>query len=209
MAKKSFNSLFGRQLSYGSENEEPANLQEAFSEPPQLQKQNITPEFSDYSPPDIQLQQQVGDLTLSSNAPPGGKEMNIAYNAANFIVRDRIMTENPEDIAVLDSMNKSDIIVVRGTYDHIHLVLEAVGIPFMTVNPPDLMRMELRPEQTVYVNCPSTFPRDSAKKLEKFVKAGGQLITTDWALKNVIEVASQILSSSTAGTPVMRSYPLR
>lgn len=204
MAKKLFNSLFGRQLSHGSENEEPASLEEAFSEPPQLQQniapplqlqQNITPDLSNYSPPDIQLpqnfqlQQQVGDLSLSSEATPGGKEMNIAYNAANFIVRDRIMAENPEDIAVLDSMNKSDIVVVRGTYDHIHLVLEAVGIPFMTVNPADLMRMELRPEQTVYVNCPSTFPPDSAKRLEKFVKSGGQLITTDWALKNVIEVA--------------------
>jgi len=193
MAKKLFNSLFGRQLSHGSENEEPSNLQEAFSEPPQLQ-QNITPEFSNYSPDSSpamqqqQLQQNISELSLSSDAP-GGKEMNLAYNAANFIVRDRIMNENPEDIAVLDSMNKSDIIVVRGTYDHIHLVLEAVGIPFMTVNPADLMRMELLPEQTIYVNCPSSFPADSAKKLEKFVKSGGQLITTDWALKNVIEVA--------------------
>ena len=190
MAKKLFNSLFGRQLSYGSDNEEPANLQEAFSEPPQLQQQNITqlPKLQQQNItqlPPLGIQQQ----SLSSELPPGGKEMNIAYNAANFIVRDRIMTENPEDIAVLDSMNKSDIIVVRGTYDHIHLVLEAVGIPFMTAKPADLMKMELRPEQTIYVNCPSTFPPNSAKKLEKFVKAGGQLITTDWALKNVIEVA--------------------
>ena len=195
MAKKFFNSLFGRKISHGSENDEPTNLEEAFSEPPQLQQlqqQNITPDFSNswnFSPPDIQLQQNVNDLFLSSEHTPGGKEMNIAYNAANFIVRDRIMTENPEDIAVLDSMNKSDIIVVRGTFDHIHLVLEAVGVPFMTVDPVDLMKMELHPEQTIYINCPSTFPQDSAKKLEKFVKAGGQLITTDWALKNVIEVA--------------------
>ena len=191
MAKKLFNSLFGRQLSHGSENEEPANLEEAFSEPPQLQ-QNVTPDVSNFSPqltPQFQVQQQIGGLSLSSENAPGGKEMNVAYNAANFIVRDRIMNENPEDIAVLDSMSKSDIIVVRGTYDHIHLVLEAVGIPFMTVNPVDLTKMELRPEQTVYVNCPSTFPPESAKRLEKFVRSGGQLITTDWALKNVIEVA--------------------
>ena len=148
MAKKLSNSLFGRQLSHGSENEEPASLEEAFSEPPQLQQsiapplqlqQNVTPDLSNYSPSDLQLpqnfklQQKVGGMSLSSRATPGGKEMNIAYNAANFIVRDRIMAENPEDIAVLDSMNKSDIVVVRGNYDHIHLVLEAVGIPFMMV----------------------------------------------------------------------------
>ena len=41
----------------------------------------------------------------------------------------------------------------------------------------------------MYVNYPSRFPPESAKRLEKFVRSGGQLITTDWALKNVIEVA--------------------
>ena len=219
MAKKLFNSLFGRQLSYGSENEEPATLQEAYSsnttpqlEPqldandqppmqqqfqqmniePQLQPslniapqhQNIAPQMQlpsqNFSPPEFQQQ-------LSS--APGGEDMNVAYKASNVIVRERIKKENPDDIALLDSVDQSDIIVVRGTYDHIHLVLEAIGIPFLAVNPGDLMRMTLRPDQTVYVNCPSSFPADAAKKLEGFVKSGGQLITTDWALKNVIEVA--------------------
>jgi len=120
---------------------------------------------------------------------PGGDDMNIAYKASNVIVRERIKKENPDDIALLDSVDKSDIIVVRGTYDHIHLVLEAIGIPFLTVNPGDLLRMTLRPDQTIYVNCPSSFPADAARKLEAFVKSGGQLITTDWALKHVIEVA--------------------
>lgn len=36
---------------------------------------------------------------------------------------------------------------------------------------------------------PSSFPRSAALRLEKFVSAGGQLITTDWALKHVLEVA--------------------
>ena len=49
--------------------------------------------------------------------------------------------------------------------------------------------MELKPEQTIYVNCPSSFPKEAALKLRKFVEEGGQLITTDWALKNVLEVA--------------------
>jgi len=197
MAKKLFNSLFGRQLSYGSENEEPANLQDAFSS-------NTTSQLEAYEQPPMQQQfQQLNiepQLQLSSQniAPqmyqempsaPGGDDMNIAYKASNVIVRERIKKENPDDIALLDSVDKSDIIVVRGTYDHIHLVLEAIGIPFLTVNPGDLMRMTLRPDQTIYVNCPSSFPADAARKLEAFVKSGGQLITTDWALKHVIEVA--------------------
>ena len=97
--------------------------------------------------------------------------------------------EDPENVAILDSVNDTDIICVRGTFDHIHLVLEAIGIPFAHVDPQSLVRMELKPEQTIYVNCPSNFPRDAALKLRKFVEDGGQLITTDWALKYVLEVA--------------------
>ena len=97
--------------------------------------------------------------------------------------------ENPEDVAILDSVSDSDIVCVRGTFDHIHLVLEAIGIPFSHVGPESLLKMDLKPEQTVYVNCPSSFPVEVAKKLRAFVEAGGQLITTDWALKHVLEQA--------------------
>lgn len=94
-----------------------------------------------------------------------------------------------DDVKILDDVKDSDIICVRGTFDHIHLVLEAINIPFAHIDPSALLRMQLKPEQTIYVNCPSTFPREAAMKLEKFVSEGGQLITTDWALHNVLEVA--------------------
>lgn len=106
-----------------------------------------------------------------------------------MLVRERLERENPENIAILDSVQDSDLVCVRGTFDHIHLVLEAIGVPFLHIDPAALNRVELKPEQTVYVNCPSSFPRDSAMKLQKFVESGGQLITTDWALKYVLEVA--------------------
>ena len=105
------------------------------------------------------------------------------------LVRERMERENPEDVAILDNVKDTDIVCVRGTFDHIHLVLEAIGVPFSHVDPSSLLRMELKPEQTVYVNCPSSFPKEAALKLRKFVEEGGQLITTDWALKNVLEVA--------------------
>lgn len=103
-------------------------------------------------------------------------------------MRERLARENPEDLAILDGIKDTDIICVRGTYDHIHLVLEAIHIPFAHVNPEAILRMDLKPDQTVYVNCPSSFPPEVAHKLAKFVEGGGLLITTDWALKHVIEV---------------------
>ena len=105
------------------------------------------------------------------------------------LVRERMARENPEDVAILDSVKDNDIVCVRGTYDHIHLVLEAIGIPFAHVDPHQLTKIELKPEQTVYVNCPSSFPSEAAVKLRRFVEEGGQLITTDWALQHVLEPA--------------------
>ena len=87
----------------------------------------------------------------------------------NVLVRERM--QNPENIAILDSVKDSDLVCVRGTFDHIHLVLEAIGVPFIHIDPATLTRTELRPEQTVYVNCPSSFPRDAALKLQKFVES--------------------------------------
>ena len=74
-----------------------------------------------------------------------------------MLVRERMQKEDPENIAILDSVKDSDLVCVRGTYDHIHLVLEAIGVPFIHIDPATLLRTELRPEQTVYVNCPSSF----------------------------------------------------
>lgn len=114
--------------------------------------------------------------------------MTTAYNISNKIVRERIEQEAPEDVAILDSVAESDIVCVRGTYDHIHLVLKAIDVPFAHVTPAQLLKMDLKPDQTVYVNCPSSFPPEAAKKLSGFVESGGMLITTDWALKYVLEV---------------------
>ena len=82
--------LFGRQLSYGSDNPEPQNFEEA------LQQQQIEPQqsmgypvqqamgsCSEASPvPGPQIQQQV---SFGETASPGAKEMKAAYEVINII----------------------------------------------------------------------------------------------------------------------------
>ena len=154
------------------------------------------PNLDPFEGPEFQQQQQVlpppmiqTQTSYGSNNTPGAKEMDAAYKVSKQLVRERMERENPEDVEILDSITESDIVCVRGTYDHIHLVLNAIGVPFAHITPEQLLRMDLKPEQTVYVNCPSSFPAEAARKLSGFVEAGGMLITTDWALKHVIEVA--------------------
>jgi hypothetical protein len=123
-------------------------------------------------------------LTIQTHA-----QMDQAYKLANEMVREKLHRESGENIRILDDLKKNDVIVVNGTYDHIHMVLESLKIPFASIDHHQLMDAILEPHQTVFVNCASSFPPEAARKLATFVASGGQLITTDWALRNVIEVA--------------------
>lgn len=116
-------------------------------------------------------------------------QMEKAYKLANDMVRERLMTEGADNIKILDDLKKNDVIVVNGTYDHIALVLQNLRIPYIAIDHSQLLEAKLEPHQTIFVNCASSFAPEAARKLATFVSEGGQLITTDWALKNVIEVA--------------------
>lgn len=115
--------------------------------------------------------------------------MKEAYELANDMVRERLKKEGAENIRILDDLKKNDVIVVNGTYDHIAMVLESLKIPFVAIEHQQLLDAKLEPHQTIFVNCASSFSPEAARKLATFVSEGGQLITTDWALRNVIEVA--------------------
>jgi hypothetical protein len=128
-------------------------------------------------------------LIFSLLAMHAHAQMEEAYELANEITREKLQREDQTNIRILDNLCSNDIIVVGGTYDHIHMVLQSLKIPFAGITQEQLMQADLKPHQTIFVNCASTFSPESARKLATFVEAGGQLITTDWALKNVIEVA--------------------
>lgn len=128
-------------------------------------------------------------LQSSRGTGAGTDRIKKAYGLVNNLLRDRLETEDDENLELLDGLKASDVLVVNGTYDHIHLVLENLKIPFLTTFPNALPVQELRPDQTIFVNCGRDFPMESAFVLEKFVRNGGQMISTDWALKTVLQVA--------------------
>jgi hypothetical protein len=116
-------------------------------------------------------------------------QMEEAYELANEMVRERLHNESKDNLKILDNLKDNDVIVVNGTYDQIDMVLSSLKIPFVSIRQDQLTTATLEPHQTIFVNCASAFPPEAARKLATFVTEGGQLITTDWALKNVIEVA--------------------
>ena len=79
--------------------------------------------------------------------------------------------------------------MVAGRYDHVESVLEALDVPHTVIGARDVGRVELRPEQLLIVNCPGEVSAAAITRIRAFVEAGGNLFTTDWALKHVLEPA--------------------
>jgi hypothetical protein len=113
--------------------------------------------------------------------------MRRAYGTAGRAYREKLSQERPEDEAELASIEPAEVIAVHGLYDHIHRVLEATGVPFLGLDPGDLPRVDWDRMQVLFVNCPGHLPETAMNRIAPWVRAGGYLVTTDWALKHVVE----------------------
>jgi len=145
--------------------------------------------------------------TLSEPAPPaptlvlappagpspfagkGDPRMQRANDLAALVLKWRLAREHPQDLAALRAGRREDVVVVRGFYDWAEDVLGALGVPHVVVAPERVKTLDLEPTQLVLVNCPGAVGREGAERLRRFVLAGGHLVTTDWALVNIIEPA--------------------
>jgi hypothetical protein len=117
-------------------------------------------------------------------------QMKKAYQASANLIKDELQATKKEDLATLEQISEADVLVVPGTYDRIQDVLSLVGIKFKVVEARSFDRIELHPSQTVFINCPGTgFSDAGLDRIKYFVRDGGLLVTTDWALRNVIERA--------------------
>jgi len=118
----------------------------------------------------------------------GEERMRQSYEIAGNLLRDSYRNA-PEKRNLLNAISPQDLVVVDGCYDHMHLMLEAVRVPHTQVLPRQVDEAMLQSARAVFVNCGNSFPEPSAHRLARFVERGGLLLTTDWALMNVLEVA--------------------
>ncbi|PWT94649.1 MAG: hypothetical protein C5B53_12685 [Candidatus Melainabacteria bacterium] len=85
-------------------------------------------------------------------------------------------------------LRKESVVVVKGKWDHAEHVLEACGIPFLLLDP-NKFQDKLPGAQVLIVNCPGDIGDTSLTAIRAFVKRGGYLLTTDWALASCLEPA--------------------
>jgi len=106
--------------------------------------------------------------------------MKTAYKLAAAAVRRRYAEQHPDRLVKLDRLKKSDVAVIRGTYDQVQLVLDALDVPH-TMDPKSLK------QRFVFLNCAGNYDAKLKTRLEAHVRSGALLVSSDWALSRVIE----------------------
>ncbi len=114
-------------------------------------------------------------------------QMKDSYEVSSWYAKTKLRDEEPEMAAALDEVEESNVIVVQGGYDNCELVLRLADIPHVVIPERAAKTVSYRPDQTVFINCPGNISDKAIRKLVTFVREGGLLITTDWALQNVLE----------------------
>ncbi|MHA1340462.1 MAG: hypothetical protein ACTSRZ_09565 [Promethearchaeota archaeon] len=115
-------------------------------------------------------------------------KMKKAYNASKSILQAKMKKEREEDFKKLKEISDNEILIVKGSYDRIEDVFDILEIPYGLIMPYELDQINLRPTQTLIINCPgSGISSEVLNKIKKFVEKGGFLWSTDWVLLEVLE----------------------
>ena len=115
------------------------------------------------------------------------KKMEKAYNVSAKILKKRMEKERPMDLEILEQVKDSSIIIVAGSYDRVENVLDMIKVPYVLIQTDEVDQIELKSDQILIVNCPGNISDEGLLKIKQFVKQGGFLFTTDWALLNILE----------------------
>ncbi len=116
-------------------------------------------------------------------------DMGDAYKVSSKVMN---MAMSKSDKNLLNKLAPDDIVVVRGSYDSVEKVLDAAGTSYKMAKE----GTRLDPRQVLLVNCEGSnvsMLRYKKSKgtdaVRKFVKDGGFVVSTDWALEQLVETA--------------------
>jgi hypothetical protein len=111
------------------------------------------------------------------------------YAAGARLALDGLSDQRPDLADVFARTTARDIVVVEGTMDRVEQILDLLAVPYTRVAPGELARRRLDPSQILIVNCPGEVGTRAVFKVRQFVRAGGTLLSTDWALRNLVQLA--------------------
>jgi hypothetical protein len=123
-----------------------------------------------------------GSIDGEASYSMGSTRMRKANRFASRILERRMRRKRPNDLKLIRQAGAADVVVVQGSYDRVQEVLRAVKIKHVVIPPHLVAKVPFMSLQTVMVNCPGHLSPKAQKRIRRFVKHGGHLVTTDWAL---------------------------
>jgi hypothetical protein len=92
-------------------------------------------------------------------------------------------------VSDLEKLRQAEVVVVRGSADHMEHVMQRAQVRFVIVDPEDLPQLPLHGQQVLMVNCTGEMSPAARERVRRFVTAGGFLYTTDHAVHYLVERA--------------------
>lgn len=87
------------------------------------------------------------------------------------------------------NLKKSAVIEVKGQWDDCSHPLRSFGLAHTRISAPKLVDTDLSATHILLINCGSQLDSPAIDKIREFVKSGGFLLTTDWALDSCLQKA--------------------
>jgi FHA domain len=126
----------------------------------------------------------VPDVEFGKDGATGANEKAVG------LLRRSLSGRGASSMALLRELKAREVLVVKGQFDHVEVLLDMIDIKYDLVEVKRLERTSLAGRKVVFVNCTHLAPSLTAiRNLKEFVKAGGYLISSDWSIVNVIERA--------------------
>jgi hypothetical protein len=104
------------------------------------------------------------------------------------VFKDWLDKSHPGFLLNVASTNNA-VVTVKGRWDDSGRTLRGLGISYERVGSGELKEMPFDHVKVLVVDCAGTVPKESFQRIRDFVSRGGYLLSTDWALDNMVEKA--------------------
>ncbi len=85
--------------------------------------------------------------------------------------------------------SKEKLLLIRGQWDDSNKPLHSLGLKFTAIKTKELASIPLSDFKVMIIDCAGEINRSNLQKVRDFVLRGGYLLSTDWALQNVLQGA--------------------
>lgn len=128
-----------------------------------------------------------GALTGSANIFENGVAQRPSSTSVPPVVYRGWLEKTHPKFALNATMSpKESLIEVKGQWDDAARTLKNLGIPFTRIRAGQLRPDVLSHAKVVVINCAGELRREQLQDIRDFVSNGGYLLTTDWALDNML-----------------------